>query len=79
MHSGQLSQVLGEVVTAAWLAWCKHLPSQPLAAQHAVKMHPEKILRSSVGSFHEADPPPGKGWPEFAQVDCCLCKCLESD
>lgn len=61
------------------LAWCKRLPSQALTDRDTVKMHPEKILRSWVDSFCEADPPPGKGWPEFALMDCCLCKCLESD
>ena len=64
----QLSQVLGGVMTATELAWCKHLPSQPLKAQDTVKMHPEKILRSYVDSFCEAEPHlerAGLNWPKW--------------
>lgn len=70
------------VMTAMQLAWCKHLTSQTLTAQDAVKILPEKIFVSCVDSFCEANhpphPPPGKGWPELAQMYCCFCKVLGS-
>lgn len=61
------------VMTAMQLAWCKHLTSQTLTAQDAVKMLPEKILVSCVDSFCEANHTPP---PHLGRADLNLPKCI---
>lgn len=72
------------VVTAAGHVWSKLLPPQ------AASSHSQRYCEDAAGkdlekldslceTDHHHPPPPGKSCPEFDQVDCCLCKCLEND